>query len=129
MSVWTHVNGSIRIDGIPCFQPDIDEKIVKSLGKTCDYESNRAAWDACSVPCGSEGSIQYAINDAGDGLVYKTVAIWGDLRDYEDIGAIEKWFRGICESGLMIRQAVIQVECRDRKVVFAHNHNDDEATA
>lgn len=113
MSQWTHINGSIRIDGIPEIDNKVDIKSIREiLGVTCRWNSSDKRWKDCNVPHGSEGSIQYQIIPAGDGLVLWTVAIWGDLRDFgkEDVKKIRKWFKKVTEqSGLDIRSAILEV--------------------
>jgi len=111
MSIWTQIAGCIRIDGIPSLEPDIYERVEAALGRTCNFDSAESEWSACSVPCGSEGSLQYNIIPAGDGLVLYTVAIWGDLRDYEDAKEIIDWFGRITvDSGFLIRSAILEYQ-------------------
>jgi hypothetical protein len=100
MSQWTHVCGCIRIDSYGMSEPDITKELLKKFGLTCEFNDDSKVWDACTVPCGSEGSVQYAIIRTGSdssvswGLVY----IWGDLRDYEDHEAIYQWIKTACEN-------------------------------
>ena len=84
---------------------EIEEETIKYSGK--------------GIPGGSEGTLQYEILDAGDGLVWKTVAVWGDLRDFglSDVEEIEKWFKRIVETqyrgvNLLLREAhlIVSVE-------------------
>jgi len=121
MSQWTHVNGCIRIDGIPNIEDNVDIKSIREiLGITCRYNSPDKRWKECNVPCGSEGSIQYKIIPAGDGLVLWTVAIWGDLRDFgsKDVKKIRKWFKKITEeSGLSIRSAILEIRIEYGKTI------------
>ena len=121
MSQWTHVNGCIRIDGIPNIEDNVDIKSIREiLGITCRYNSPDKRWKECNVPCGSEGSIQYQIIPAGDGLVLWTVAIWGDLRDFgsKDVKKIRKWFKKITEeSGLSIRSAILEIRIEYGKTI------------
>jgi hypothetical protein len=46
--------------------------------------------------------------------VWKTVAIWGDLRDFDanDCAEIDAWFARIVASDLMLRDAHLVVETR-----------------
>ena len=121
MSQWTHVNGCIRIDGIPNIEDNVDIKSIREiLGITCRYNSPDKRWKECNVPCGSEGSIQYKIIPAGDGLVLWTVAIWGDLRDFgsKDVKKIRNWFKKITEeSGLSIRSAILEIRIEYGKTI------------
>ena len=121
MSQWTHVNGCIRIDGIPNIEDNVDIKSIREiLGITCRYNSPDKRWKECNVPCGSEGSIQYKIIPAGHGLVLWTVAVWGDLRDFgsKDVKKIRKWFKKITEeSGLSIRSAILEIRIEYGKTI------------
>ncbi len=114
MSQWTHVSGCFRLDGIP--QAMRMPSIPKILGTPSNNawlgeEDYRAAKD---IPSGSEGSIQYKIIDAGRGMVWKTVAVWGDLRDFgaEDCHEIDQWFSRIVARWPLIREAhlVVSIE-------------------
>ena len=96
MSTWTHVAGCVRIDALPFLRTEPVEDVVKrAFGKTCAYEDDTDVWDECTVPCGSEGSVQYGVvrtgteNELSWGLVY----IWGDLRDYHDAYGIIAWLQ------------------------------------
>ncbi len=108
MSQWTHVAGIIRLDnmGVAMVMLPTEtkhEKIIaavkKALGNTCDYESGSESWEQCSVPRGSEGSLQYRVfrnSDRDDNaLSWGYVSIWGDLRDVgdEDVPGIVDWFQ------------------------------------
>lgn len=111
MSTWTHVNGIIRVDGVPQLMTNCTkENLEKILGPTVNYDSDEKVWDDCKLPCGSEGSLQYEIIKAGDGLVLWTIPVWGDLRDYDNVNEIKEWFNVITqESDLMIRSAIIEI--------------------
>lgn len=124
MSIWTHVSGCIRVDGMPQLgagvlrDPTHDYKAVLGTPSTNawlddptqpigqEYENGK------NIPAGSEGTIQYAVIDAGNGLVWKTIAVWGDLRDYgaADTREIDEWFQRIVSSPLMLRSAELLVE-------------------
>lgn len=109
MSRWTHVAGTIRVDGLAGFKEPEFEKLFKV-----------ARWDVassfktCNMPVGSEGSLQYSVwtNPDPTHLARYTITIWGDLRDYgelEDIYKIEKWFRKVLKKLDLIREAVMIV--------------------
>jgi hypothetical protein len=110
MSQWTHLAGIIRLDNMGhCMvraatirkKEIMEEAIAKALGKTCDYNSPDEAWDQCTVPCGSEGSLQYRVfpnvdpQEDSHALSWGYIAIWGDLRDFgsEDMPKIKEWFQ------------------------------------
>ena len=57
MSIWTHVAAVIRVDGIAALDGSPPD-----LGKTCTFESPEADWEACDVPCGSEGSLDWSLH-------------------------------------------------------------------
>ncbi len=124
MSQWTHVNGSIRIDGLPMI-PGADEESIRVLmGRMVFFNDPKKKWDRCSVPCGSEGSLRYVPIKAGDGIVLWTVVIWGDLRDYDNVKEIKEWFTGIVDSlhpghgrGIFVRSAILEIEVEYRGTV------------
>lgn len=136
MSQWTHVSGALRIDGLPQMgiTPDLRSILGQPSSNPFDTSSDAPYREASGIPAGSEGSIQYAINDAGDGLVWKTVAVWGDLRDFgeDDTHEINEWFARIVEASslanaprtkLMLRTAhlLVEVEGGMRYVLIADN--------
>jgi hypothetical protein len=75
----------------------IRQAVELAVGCTCDYGSTSEEWDHCTVPCGSEGSIQYTVTPSGKGdnrVDWGYVAIWGDLRGFgwEEFPQITTWF-------------------------------------
>ncbi len=126
MSVWTHVAGIIRVDGLRIdddAKPDWD----KIIGKELNWGDPHEIWDDYDknpetfMPCGSEGSLNKVIweNPNKSSLASYTVSIFGDLRDYADFAEIKKWFAKICNE-LWIRNAVITVECELGSGFTAH---------
>lgn len=116
MSIWTHVNGCLRLDGIPTLMDCSEKAVRKILGNTCKFDDKEEVWDNCTVPKGSEGSIQYSL--AGNGLVVWTIPIWGDLRDFrhEDVHEIVKWFGRITKTkDMMIRSFILEVQTEGHK--------------
>ena len=95
MSIWTHVAGCIRYDGL-LNNPSI-ESLEELIGSTCSFADSHEKLDMCGVPCGSEGSIEYHIieNPEQNHLAKYVMVFWGDLRDYENLAEIETWFRKI----------------------------------
>ena len=125
MSQWTHVTGAIRIDGMPKMRPDMYnvEEVKKILGFTCNFDSSEENWNKCTVPCGSEGSIQYRIHEYDTGLLWAIITIWGDLRDYgsvEDLEKIKVWFLGVCNKWPLMRQGVLQVQTEGQNIVLEY---------
>ena len=100
MSIWTHVLGSIRFDGIPGLTPEPD------CGIPCTFEDDEKQWDKCNIPCGSEGSLIISIwdNSFESSLASNTISIFGDLRSFDDEQQIIDYFERITK-GRMIRQA------------------------
>lgn len=110
MSQWTHVASCFRIDS---FGEISDEQIYNVFGKFVsdddwdDAEENPSEY----LPCGSEGSLNISIwhNPSKHSIASTTVMAFGDLRDYNDVEALEEWFNKVC-SGFMIRQAVMEID-------------------
>ena len=122
MSVWTHVAGCVRIDALPFLRAEPVEDVVRrAFGKTCAYEDDTEVWDECTVPCGSEGSVQYRVartgteNELSWGLVY----IWGDLRNYSNADEITTWLQGAINAmradGVWVRGLSVFVEIESGK--------------
>jgi len=129
MSIWTHVAGVIRIDG---FNSKTKEDFEKILGKEINWEDD---WDDLRLkynkflPNGSEGSLNFTVweNPEENSLDCNTITIFGDLRDYDNIKEIEEWFKEILyNSGLMIRQAIIAIECEDGRNKIVHYGSESE---
>jgi len=110
MSQWTHVAGIIRLDNLGAGiirlstvrkNEIIKQAVVKALGNMCNYDSGAEAREHCTVPCGSEGSLQYKVFPYSDSdedthaLSWGYAVIWADLRDFgsEDVPEIENWFQ------------------------------------
>jgi len=129
MSQWTHVCGCIRYDalrmaGMPYATLD---QIKELIGHPVNYDDAKEKWDACNVPCGSEGSIQFVFwsNRSLNSLAAFTVGIFGDLRDFgsEDVPKIKEWFEKVTKSeGVMVRSAIleIEVEYSDEPIILRH---------
>lgn len=119
MSQWTHVSGSIRVDGMPQIGMLIPRwPLVLGRQSTRIYDGVGQTYDsggpASEIPKGSEGTLQYEVIEAGHGLVWKTIAVWGDLRDYgedpeRDIQHIQDWLQRVIGRLPMIRSAELVV--------------------
>lgn len=111
MSQWTHVAGLIRLDSIgaqiiKAGVIDKDHYIVmaarEALGHTWKYDAP-SDLHACTVPEGSEGSLQYVVErnegeyEDSHALSWGFVAIYGDLRDYDSADPIVEWFKSALE--------------------------------
>lgn len=92
--------------------PMHDYATVLGTPSSNDWSIGADRMEAKNIPTGSEGSIQYAVSDAGDGMVWKTVAVWGDLRDFgaDDTPEIDAWFARIVASPLILRGAFLVVD-------------------
>ena len=125
MSQWTHVCGCIRYDtirmqGLPYSTLN---DIKRLIGNPVSYEDTEDKWDACNVPCGSEGSIQFSYwsNPSVSSLAAFTVAIFGDLRDFgnEDVPKIREWFGKVTKrEGLIVRSAVLKIDVEYEKPII-----------
>jgi len=107
MSQWTHVNASIRFDGIL----NTGLPTEKELGKICRWEDEDTShWDHPDLPCGSEGSIKYQIIKSTDySMAAMVVVFYGDLRDYENVDEILEYFKRITQ-GKMIRSGILEID-------------------
>lgn len=112
MSQWTHVNAHIRVDAIPEYHKgfDLGKKAVAPIDINDDvgYKKFGEDFENCTVPCGSEGSLDYRVDIVGSGLVFANVAIWGDLRDYDNEEEIKEWLIKNFQNE-MIRSSLIEI--------------------
>jgi hypothetical protein len=123
MSLWTHVNGSIRIDDM-----SLEEK---GLGYRTTLETLFG-----SLPTGSEGPLRVDIvathvcgsTSQPDGTWKDThynwvVTITGDLRDYghtkKEINDIIKWVKQATKN-LWIRSGIVEIEVESQKPFLLH---------
>lgn len=121
MSIWMHVNGSIRVDAIGAMGIFSASKFEEILGKQIDF--NDDDWET-TLPCGSEGSLSWSVttNSHEDNLAAHVVAIYGDLRNYSDVAAIRTWFADVCAKLGIVRSAILEVEVEGMElVVLRHN--------
>lgn len=127
MSQWTHVAGLVRLDGIGFLKGWTPEDEKRELEKVLA---------SSSLPLGSEGPLQYQVQITfpESHLCRGHIALWGDLRDYDDVKEIRKWLEGLIsnfsfshylpkESPFHIRDAVmsIDVEFSGRRILLAWN--------
>jgi hypothetical protein len=110
MSQWTSVTGAIRFD---CLSNDNNSELLEKLkaifGHTCNEMSTPIEWHTCTIPYGTEGSLQYHIHQYETGMPWVIVSIWGDLRDFDNNTKIINWFYMICEEWRLTRQGVIEI--------------------
>jgi len=126
MSQWSHINGSIRVDGLGGLIP---KPLFGDLFKTVDYDDPEEKWDECNVPCGSEGSVQINIwqNPNPSCMAQYTINVFGDLRNYSDVQEVANWFEKIVKkSGLLIRSAVLTCAVEFNALhTFVYVNNDE----
>jgi len=117
MSIWTHVIGCIRVDGIPDLGARI-HTIEKILGPICTFDN----WnDASILPRGSEGGLQYRIIEYHTGLPWIVIPVWGDLRDFDDVEKLREWWADILLKLRWIRDAVLRVQVEGREPMIWGN--------
>ena len=130
MSIWTSVAAGIRVDHLRLNGLTGGKPIKDIIGEPCLVEK----WnDKTTIPCGSEGSLEYIINENEDirFIPAYVVTIYGDLRDYEDVDAIYDWLYNLCKqiekTGYMsIRMAVGRIECYDKARTFTYESYSEE---
>lgn len=123
MSQWTHVNASIRFDGLL----GMGLPSEKELGKMCKWEDeDDSHWDNSNLPCGSEGSIEYTIVKTGgeNSLACMVVVFTGDLRDYDNVQEILDYFNKIT-NGKMIRSGILEINVAPQEVKVYRYSDDD----
>ena len=128
MSVWTHINGNIRLDE---FGEHSERKIKSIMGKMKVYKPELSGlseddfsddYNEITLPIGSEGSVLYSVvaNKDVSSLPAYSISIWGDLRDYDTDKVNEElipWFKDLLltfKSGYMLmRNAILEIEVED----------------
>jgi|AACY02.16.fsa_nt_gi hypothetical protein len=121
MSVWTHVAGCIRYDDLRGAGIDLRDF----------YESLLRGTPPSGIPEGSEGPLQWEIieNPMMNAAASYVVAIWGDLRDFDDLSRIELWFRRCIEHpNAMVRQAVLEAQVEGGKALLIHHRRGENFT-
>lgn len=115
MSQWTHVAGAIRFDAIRL--DGLPEK-TPNLGSMCSYDDPPEVWDKCTVPKGSEGSLQWKLEADPDesNMAAYVVTIWGDLRDYDSSDKIIEWIQNHTAKQQMVRQGVIEIRVEGKPI-------------
>lgn len=130
MSEWTHLTGCIRIDTMPNIDDNIFISILKQkFGNTWSLKVVDSRYELCTIPKGSEGSVQYNILKTGSGssLSWGLITIWGDLRDYDDPEEIFKWIKESCNSlDFWIRSCCVEVNVNHSKQYLIHKDKTDE---
>lgn len=131
MSKWTHVSGVIRIDDFSFIshrKRNTSKTVEKIIGPMCLFEK----WNKHSkLPTGSEGSVEYKVvqNKDESSLARFTVVFYGDLRNYDDLEEIKKWFIKLREeieasdNEMIYRDAILKawVERSDKPLIIKLN--------
>ena len=120
MSIWTHVNGSIRID---TFEGLIDSKITlnKLLGKF---------YDECELPGGSEDLLtlnhSFTLITKSQSMI--TLSFSGDLRDFDksDVNDILiPWIKNLTKDQC-VRQGFVQIEIEFPEIYIDMRYKEEE---
>ena len=117
MSQWTHINASIRFDGIQGTELLPTEK---ELGKICRWgDKDDSHWENPDLPCGSEGSLEYKIilNPDQNSLAAMVVVFYGDLRDYDDVDEIIDYFNKIVKNK-SIRSGILEIDLEYENILI-----------
>jgi hypothetical protein len=132
MSRWTHVTGLIRINAI-CgnfSKIELIEDIEHCFGKPVKFLDPIEMWDKCTVPCGSEGSLQYEFidNNEENSMNCGTILIHGDLREYWNKEEIIHWVKHAISTSKMwwVRSLCIKIEIDDEKSIILINSDNDK---
>lgn len=115
MSRWTHVCGNIRVNSIRHSHSELEiEDHLKRFESILEVDNE--------IPEGSEGPLKYDfwVESNNDALASYNIAIFGDLRDYTDVGYIERWFRCVLRD-LWVREAILAVTLESSKHIFTPN--------
>jgi len=106
MSIWTHIKGQFVITtkhGLTI------ERFENALGYIVKHDEE--CWET-TLPLGSEGSLQWkTVNSLPDMDGNHTILINGDLRDYDNVNYIIRWFINICKCFPSVIEAEIAIEC------------------
>lgn len=130
MSIWAHANGTIMLDGFAFKEDDIEKdiEIIKNeiLGSVIHY-GEMGPFGNTIMPCGSEGSLDYRIDTCSE---YVVITICGNLRDYEDISQLEKWYKKVLEdieenTLFYVREHVFQARVEGSSQVIIFKKQDD----
>lgn len=106
MSFWTHVNGSLRVDSLT--------GDMRNLFRTVGFWGKDEEWEACNVPCGSEGSLDISIwyNPQPNDASRYTINFFGDLRGFEEDEQPEiiEWLDNLIkDNNMIIRGGIVTI--------------------
>lgn len=102
MSIWTHVNGSVRVNN------HVDVNMFKTFTYYSSYEDKKD----CNVPSGKEESLQVQVyNYSDNGDTRSTINFFGDLRGFDDHQEIIDWIIGIIkELELSVCDGIVSID-------------------
>lgn len=102
MSVWAHVNGSIRVNS------HVDANRFKTFTYYSSYEDKKA----CNVPRGKEESLQVQVyNYPDDNDARSVLNFFGDLRGFDDHQEIIDWVvKVILQFDLRVLNGIINID-------------------
>ena len=132
MSTWTHVAAVIRFDacrgmpGIENSPPDLGRMWVYNPGESVEERVRKHG--ECDIPCGSDESLQYRVWEDPDpvSVAAYTAMIWGDLRDYDNIGEILKYLKRVA-AGRDVRQGCATIRVSSGRSMVLNWRMDFEA--
>ena len=117
MSQWTHITAAIRYNYLEMLMGNspIDMGCFgKPVGWEDDFKSEvPAITGSPTLPCGSEGSLDYEIIKSKDesSLGCRDAIFHGDLRDYDDVEEILEYFKEITtKDKYMVRSGVLEID-------------------
>jgi len=98
MSEWTSVKGFIEIKKYNTARESTD-KLKNIIGKIQNYNSKDYNPKDTKIPCGSEGSLNYVINQPLklNSFIWAYITIFGNLRDFDikEFNTIKYWLNCI----------------------------------
>lgn len=133
MSTWSHVAGCIRMDSLFVSIPSFLEALPFIFGRKVRFGDED--WQTtlpCTLPCGSEGSLNYEFlpHFNNQCINFGQVFIWGDLRDYSDLTAIEEWVKQFTtklkDAGINIRDGVVTMSSGDKWLTMTYVYRHGE---
>ena len=120
MSFWTHVNGVVYGTTY------VTKRELQKSFKVVHYSDEDSVWDACNVPCGSEGSLDVSIHEGEDHLMH--ISFFGNLRgfeEYEHPNIIEWVKKFIREHNIWVRSGLININSD----IYYHSYSEKELDA
>jgi hypothetical protein len=103
MSQWTHILGIVRVYKEPAIS------LSSVIGPTNLWDEDN--FETCSLPTGTEGSIDYFISKHPKYEHEAMITFFGDLRDFgmRDLAGVQKWWFELLPKLGCIRDAVLSV--------------------